>query len=319
MPPQQIVAIMGPTACGKTELALRLAEQFDVSLISVDSASVYRGLNIGTSKPPAKVLERHPHALIDILEPEVNFSVSEFVQLADEAVSNALDLGRTPLLVGGTMLYFKAFREGISPLPPRNEKFREQLRARRAADGTHSLYAELTALDPVVCQHIHENNYPRIERALEIYSSTGQLMSDLIKENPGVPIEQRHKVSYTEYSLLHIDRSMIHQRIESRFDQMLKQGLLDEVRKLKQRPNLSLDCTSMRAVGYRQIWEYLESGHGRDVDTKTRDKVLAATRKLARRQVTWMRGWAVRENHFVINELGSVEKIERRLASTTCI
>ena len=262
-----------------------------MSLISVDSAMIYRGMDIGTAKPSIDTLQKYPHALVNILEPEIDYSVGDFVSAADEAVETAFERGQIPLLVGGTMLYLRAFREGIAELPARNPEFRESLRLKAEEHGVSKLHADLQQIDPQMAARIHPNNYPRIERALEVCTVSGVPMSKLLRDRTGVPATERLRCQYCEYSLLHVPREELHRRIAARVSAMLEARFADEVRDLMARPNLSANAMSMRAVGYRQLWRYLESNPEGPVDTSTAESIVAATRQLARRQLTWLRSW----------------------------
>lgn len=290
-PTRTVLALMGPTASGKTELALQLADRFKLALISVDSAMIYRGMDVGTSKPDNLTLQRHPHAMIDILDPEDDYSVREFVTRADEAVIKAFADGQTPLLVGGTMLYFRRFLEGVAKLPSRNSKIRSRLRRRAAEEGVTALYKQLQEIDRPSALRIHPNNYSRIERALEVYLLTGISMSEHIERSPSVSVVDRLQCRYVEFGLLNLSRLQLHERIEKRVHTMLDMGFVDEVKTLMQRPLLTSDAMSMRAVGYRQLWDLLASNFNATVDSSIIDAIVAGTRQLARRQLTWLRNW----------------------------
>lgn len=281
-----ILALVGPTAAGKTEAAMLLADRHPVSLISLDSAMVYRDMDIGTAKPTAAQLERYPHALIDIRDPHEIYSVAEFIVDADAAVGAAFEAGRVPLLVGGSMLYLKAFREGIAPMPAADPSVRRALEVEAAERGTPALYERLQRLDPEAASRIHPNNFSRIQRALEVHTLTGQTISAHWKKTRGV--RDRHGAALLEFGIEPDSRAQLHQRIERRLDTMLALGFVDEVASLKARVRMSRDLPSMRAVGYRQIWDHLD---GLVDAAGMRENVLAATRQLARRQLTWMRSW----------------------------
>ena len=304
-----VIALMGPTASGKSEMAIQLADRFNLALISVDSAMVYRGLDIGTDKPSPEVLAKHPHALVDVVDPETDFSAREFVDAADTAVRHAFESERVPLLVGGTMLYFKLFREGISRLPGRNPQLREQLRSRAQSNGVNALYRELQSIDPEAAKKIHPNNYSRIERALEVYQLTGTPLSKLQVELAGQPVEDRLTCDYREFALMNTDRSELHARIDARVHRMLDSGFVSEVRKLRQRPNLTASAMSMRSVGYRQVWEFLERCPTLSIDQTTVDAIAAATRGLARRQLTWLRSWRENPEHTQLDGMSPLEQI----------
>ena len=283
----RVFSIMGPTAAGKTDVALGLAAQADVDLISVDSAMVYRGLDIGTAKPDAETLKLFPHALIDILDPVETFSVAEFLKAADHAVASALSRGRVPVLVGGTMLYFRAFRDGLSPLPSADAEARELIELRAKKTGWPAMHAELQLIDPTAAQGIHPNNPHRIQRALEVFYVTGIPISDWWKNCKGETVSQRLGCNLVQFGL-EMEREAITSNIEVRFDDMIRDGLIDEVERLREIKDLSIDHPSIRSVGYRQVWQHLE-GHF-DLEAM-RENAIVATRQLAKRQVTWLRGW----------------------------
>lgn len=286
-----MIALLGPTASGKTDIAIQLADRFDIALISVDSAMIYRGMDIGTAKPSIATLQEYPHALIDILDPEIDYSAGEFVAAADDAVEAAFKQRKIPLLVGGTMLYLRAFRDGIAQLPRRDAEFRTNLRLRAEKQGINKLHAELQRIDPATAARIHPNNYPRIERALEICEIAGVPMSKLLTERAGARVVERLQCRYQEYSLFHMTREELHNRISARVLSMLDAGFVEEVRRLMARPGLASSAMSMKSVGYRQLWEHLESDTSNSVDSATVESIAAATRQLARRQLTWLRSW----------------------------
>ncbi|MCY3884779.1 MAG: tRNA (adenosine(37)-N6)-dimethylallyltransferase MiaA [Gammaproteobacteria bacterium] len=312
-PPRTVFALMGPTASGKTELVIQLADRFNLAPISVDSAMVYRGMDIGTAKPDANVLHKCPHALINILDPEEDFSVGDFVQQADAAVVEALNLGKTPLLVGGTMLYFKRFRDGIAKLPGRDPEIRSELRQQAEDKGTRHLHSELKQVDPTTAGRIHPNNYSRIERALEVYKLSGRTMSEYLKAQPQASVSHRVRCNYIEISIANLSRPELHNRIESRVHNMLALGFVDEVKTLMQRPRLSLKAMSMRAVGYRQVWKHLTMSSDALIDTPTLDLIVAGTRQLARRQLTWLRNWQSDAQHVSVQTPDAFDVVARLL------
>ncbi|MDE0646461.1 MAG: tRNA (adenosine(37)-N6)-dimethylallyltransferase MiaA [Gammaproteobacteria bacterium] len=307
-----ILALIGPTASGKTDLAIRLASRFPLSLISVDSACIYRRMDIGTSKPSRAVRAQYPHALVDILEPEESFTASEFVDLADAEIRKTLQQGKTPLLVGGTMLYFKAFREGLTSLPSRDEEFRKKLRQEKERLGSPVLHARLREIDPVTSERIHPNNYSRIERALEVHAISGQSLSHWIENQPSQPVQVRHKSRYVEFGLEQLERATLHARIKTRLDEMIENGFVDEVQELQKRPNLNVECTSMKAVGYAQLWRSLKEQPETPYNSEIREEILAATRQLARRQLTWMRSWGNVESYISIGDQTVSEFLEQK-------
>lgn len=282
-----VVSIMGPTAAGKTDVALALAAHVDVDLISVDSAMVYRGLDIGTAKPDKETRKRFPHALIDILDPTETFSVAAFLKAADQAVTSALSRGRLPVLVGGTMLYFRAFCDGLSPLPSADAEARDLIEGRAKKSGWPAMHAELQRVDPSAAKGIHPNNPQRIQRALEVFYVTGIPISDWWKNCKGKTVAQRLGCDFVQVGL-EMDREALTLNIEARFDDMLRNGLIDEVERLREITDLKIDHPSMRSVGYRQVWQHLEGQF--DAETM-RDKAIIATRQLAKRQMTWLRSW----------------------------
>ena len=280
----QVILLMGPTASGKTEIAVRLAERFPCDIISVDSAQVYRGMDIGTAKPDAETLRRAPHQLIDIREPEENYSAGDFVRDALAAIESSHRNGRVPLLAGGTMLYFRALTNGIAELPEADPDLRAAIDAEAAERGWPALHAELQRVDPVAASRLQPADRQRIQRALEVFRLTGQRISDLQSQTraPYPP-----HLRFLRLGLQVEPRSVLHQRIERRLDAMLEAGLEAEVRTLKARPRLTLQHSSMRAVGYRQFWNCLDGRY--DLD-EARARTLFATRQLAKRQLTWLRG-----------------------------
>jgi tRNA dimethylallyltransferase len=280
----QVVAIMGPTASGKTAAALAIAQRLPCEIISVDSALIYRGMDIGTAKPSAEELAAVPHHLIDIRDPSEAYSVMQFREDALRLIGDIHTRGKLPLLVGGTMLYFKGLRDGLDELPHADLALRAQLDMEALRHGTPALHARLKALDPVTAERLKPNDSQRIQRALEIIALTGKPMSELIARAQPVPLP----FDLISFALEPSDRAVLHERIAHRFDQMLQSqpGLLDEVRALKARPDLHAGLPSMRCVGYRQAWEYLD---GEITEAELREKGIAATRQLAKRQLTWLR------------------------------
>jgi tRNA dimethylallyltransferase len=274
---------MGPTASGKTDLAISLARERGCELISVDSALVYRGLDIGSAKPA------YPHRLVDIRDPAEPYSVAEFCRDARLAITEILDSGKTPLLVGGTMLYFKALLEGIADMPAADADIRAQLESEAREQGWPALHARLEAVDPEAAARIHPNHSQRIGRALEIYLSSGVSMSDwLARQHASGETALADSYTLLQIAITPSPRELLHRRIEQRLQQMLDAGLEDEVRGLYQRGDLHADLPAMRSVGYRQMWAYLRGDY--DLD-RARELAVIATRQLAKRQLTWLRGW----------------------------
>ena len=277
------VLLMGPTASGKTSLALALARQFPVEIVSVDSAQVYRDMNVGTAKPGASDRAAVPHHLIDILDPTENYSVARFREDALRLMREVTARERIPLLSGGTMLYLKALRDGLSDLPESDAEVRERIDAQAAAHGWAALHAELAGVDPATAARLKANDAQRIQRALEIYRVTGKPMSQLLArgKQPKLPFR------LIPLALVPSDRGVLHERIAKRFDAMLKRGLVEELRSLRQRYALRSTLPSMRCVGYRQAWQHLEGEFGIE---ELRERGISATRQLAKRQLTWLRG-----------------------------
>ena len=280
------IFIMGPTASGKTDLAIALRKHLPVDLISVDSAQVYRQLDIGSAKPDATTLTDHPHRLIDIRDPAEAYSVAEFLKDATEQMAEITAAGRIPLLVGGSMLYFKILLEGLSDLPEANQGVRDQIQQRADEFGWPSLYDELKQIDPQTAAKIHPNHSQRIQRALEVHQLTGMSMSHLqaAASNNGV----LDYYSVVQFSLTFDDRALLHRRIEQRFEQMMSSGLLAEVVGLYEREDLNTDLPSMRAAGYQQIWQHLD---GQCTLEEAVERSIVASRQLAKRQITWLRNW----------------------------
>lgn len=278
-----VIFIMGPTASGKTALAMELLQHLPAELISVDSALIYRGMDIGTAKPTAAELRQAPHHLLDILEPAQSYSAADFRDDALGLISEIQSRGKIPILVGGTMLYFKALLEGISPLPAADSQVRAELEAEAAAAGWQAMHQQLHQIDPVAAARIHPNDPQRINRALEVYRLTGKSMTELTAEK-GEPFP--FKVH--QFAIAPTDRALLHQRIAQRFEQMLANGFEQEVAGLKCQQHLHADLPAMRCVGYRQVWQYLDGEYSY---AEMVAKGVAATRQLAKRQLTWLRGW----------------------------
>jgi tRNA dimethylallyltransferase len=276
---------MGPTASGKTEIALRLADEYPVELISVDSALVYRGMDIGTAKPDEDTLRQYPHRLVDIRDPEDPYSAGEFVRDAAAEIDAIHRAGRIPLLVGGTMMYFRALIDGIAELPDADARIRAAIDHEAEQRGWPEMHRQLGAIDPLAAAKIDPNDSQRIQRALEVYRVSGRRLSGLQAET--TPVHEN--MLYIKAALIPEPRSVLHDRIEQRLDQMVEQGFLDEMRTLMQRPGLTADHSSMRAVGYRQFWQHLAGEWDFD---EARSRALAATRQLAKRQLTWLRSEA---------------------------
>ena len=278
------IFLMGPTATGKTALACGLVDRFPVELVSVDSALVYRGLDIGAAKPDAVTLARYPHALIDIRDPSEPYSAAMFREDALDAMHGIVARGRVPLLVGGTGLYFRALEHGLSAMPPADPKLRERLRGEAAQTGWPALHARLQARDPQTAARIRPSDAQRIQRALEVIELTGSTVSALHAAG-GAFSELPYRV--LKLALVPADRSALRERIAVRFDAMLEAGFLDEVRRLRARGDLNPDLPAIRAVGYRQAWQHLDNAFDA---AEFRLRAIHATRQLAKRQTTWLRG-----------------------------
>jgi tRNA dimethylallyltransferase len=273
---------MGPTASGKTDLALSLAARWPIQIISVDSAMVYRGMNIGTGKPSADLLERFPHELVDILDPAQAYSAGQFVRDAREAIERAHAHRKLPVLVGGTMLYFRALRHGLAEMPQANPAIREQLDAEAVRVGWPEMHAELSRIDPRAALRIQPNDAQRIQRALEVHRITGRTLSEHHAQAPVIDESLR----FFAYAWVPGERQKIYDAIEQRFQQMMHGGLLEEVRALYERGDLHPALPSIRSVGYRQLWEHLAGSAALDSAVK---QAILATRHLARRQLIWLR------------------------------
>ena len=289
------IFLSGPTASGKTALALALVERFPVEIISVDSALIYREMDIGTAKPDAAMLAKAPHRLINFLDPSESYSAADFRDDALVAMDEITRNGKIPLLVGGTMLYFKVLREGIAELPPADEAVRAKIKAQAAKDGWVSIHAELALVDPVAAKRIHRNDPQRLERALEVYRLTGKSLTHWHQEQKDKGNDQSwggdksaFPYEVTSIAVCPEDRSQLHERIAQRFHLMLEQGFMDEVKRLYDRGDLDPSMPSIRAVGYRQAWECL---NGNMSYAEMVERGIIATRQLAKRQITWLRSW----------------------------
>ncbi|ACT05373.1 tRNA delta(2)-isopentenylpyrophosphate transferase [Dickeya chrysanthemi Ech1591] len=277
------IFIMGPTASGKTALAMALREHLPVELISVDSALIYRGMDIGTAKPSQEELARAPHRLLDILDPAEAYSAADFRRDALQAMAEVTAAGRIPLLVGGTMLYFKALLEGLSPLPSADARVRQEIEERARNEGWEALHRQLSVIDPVAAARIHPNDPQRLSRALEVFFVSGNTLTELTKTSGEALPYRVH-----QFAIAPATRELLHERIALRFRQMLESGFEAEARALFARPDLNPALPSIRCVGYRQMWSYL-SGEI-DYDEMVY-RGICATRQLAKRQMTWLRGW----------------------------
>jgi tRNA dimethylallyltransferase len=279
--PQIAYALLGPTASGKSRLAMELAARFPLEIVSVDSAQVYIGMDIGTAKPSLAERDRVRHHLVDLIEPTQSYSAGRFRADCVRAIVEILGRGKIPLLVGGTMLYYKALAHGIDALPRADPGLRASIDARAARHGWPALHAELARVDPATAARLSPHDAQRIQRALEVWELTGRPLSELQRGAPAsLPFALK------AYALIPEDRAELHRRIAGRFEHMLAEGLVEEVEGLRNRYSLRPGLPSMRCVGYRQVWGYLEGEYGK---AELRDKGIAATRQLAKRQLTWLR------------------------------
>lgn len=274
------VFLLGATASGKTAVAIELVKNLPVEIISVDSALIYRQMNIGTAKPDKDELESAPHRLINIVDPWESYSVSRFIDDAKLHIAEIQSNGKIPLLVGGTMMYYKALEFGLSDMPSASPELRTKLEQRAASEGWEALHAELQKIDPSSAQRIHPNDPQRIQRALEVWYSSGKTMTQWHAE------DLEPALRTLKFGLFPEKREVLHQRISDRYHLMLESGFVEEVEKLRELPGMVAELPSMRCVGYRQVWQYLD---GEDSFDSMIDKGLAATRQLAKRQITWMR------------------------------
>ncbi|MBD3815035.1 MAG: tRNA (adenosine(37)-N6)-dimethylallyltransferase MiaA [Halothiobacillus sp.] len=280
-----VLALLGPTASGKTAVALELAARYPVQIISVDSVMIYRDMNIGSAKPQASVLAQFPHELVDICDPAETYSVSAFCRDALAAIERAEAAGKVPLLVGGTMMYFQALLDGISQLPSTDPAVRAEVQTEAARLGWPALHAQLQSFDPQVAARVHPNDPQRIGRAIEVFRSTGRSLSQWQREHPPVsPLVGR---AVHRFGLWPASRAHAREAMADRFDEMLAAGFVDEVAALRARGDLHPGMPAIRAVGYRQVWDYLDGTVDYD---EMRQSAITATRQLAKRQVTWMRG-----------------------------
>ncbi|GLS24520.1 tRNA (adenosine(37)-N6)-dimethylallyltransferase MiaA [Marinibactrum halimedae] len=284
-----IIFLMGPTASGKTDLAMSISKTLPVQLISVDSALVYRNMDIGSAKPTQEELAQFPHQLIDIRDPSEPYSAADFCKDAKIAIEEAIEAGRIPLLVGGTMLYFKALLEGLAPMPVADSNIRARIELKAQKEGWPSVHRELAEIDPEMAVQIHPNHSQRLSRALEVFYASGKTMTQLRaeqRESGTWDILEQYRVH--QLAITPRDRSVLHHRIQKRLALMFDAGFVDEVEKLYERGDLHEELPAIRAVGYRQVWKYIAGEY--DLET-AKEKSLVATRQLAKRQLTWLRGW----------------------------
>ena len=278
---QSVITLRGPTASGKTHLTINLSNKLPLEIISVDSVMVYRGLNIGSAKPDQQTLENYPHHLIDICDPSFNYSLGNFYEDVNKAIKIILSKRRTPILVGGTMMYFNALSKGLSDLPSSDHVIRKKIEDEADEIGWPELHKRLSKIDPVSGEKIKANDKQRIQRALEVYELSGKPLSSFFSDN-----RKKSDYEFFNISLFPDDRETLYKRIEDRFDQMLDHGLVDEVRALLNRPELSSSHNSMKSIGYKEICAHLE---GKQTLIEAKEKSILATRRLAKRQLTWLR------------------------------
>ena len=275
-----IICLIGPTAIGKTDLALKIASMFPIDIINVDSAQIYRGMDIGTAKPSKEILNKHPHFLIDVCNPEDTYSVGDFLFDASHQIKKSLNKNRIPLLVGGTMLYFHALINGIADLPKRDKKIRTDIEKEAEEIGWKKMHLKLKNIDPTAAEKINCNDKQRIQRALEVHELTGKKISELQTKK-----KNKREFEFQVFVKNHITREDLYKKINQRFIKMINNGFVDEVSELMKRKKLTARHPSMRSVGYRQIWQYLDNDISLE---KATDLAQIATRQLAKRQYTWL-------------------------------
>jgi len=278
------IFLMGPTASGKTDVAVELIKHFPCEIISVDSALIYRGMDIGTAKPDQATLKNAPHGLIDICDPAEAYSAADFRRDALQEMAEITARGNVPLLVGGTMLYFKTLRDGLAEMPPADPAIRQAIEQEAAEKGWPAIHEQLAKVDPETAATLHPNHSQRIERALEVYQITGKPMSEFKAEQQTEPFPYR----LLQMAIIPKSRQALHERIALRFEKMMESGFLAEMETLYERKDLHKDLPSIRAVGYRQAWDYLSGNLNRD---EMIERAIIATRQLAKRQFTWLRNW----------------------------
>lgn len=279
-----VIFLMGPTASGKTQLAMELHDHLGAEIVSVDSAMIYRDMNIGTAKPDAEELSRYPHRLIDLRDPAEAYSAAEFREDALAEIADIHSQGKIPLLTGGTMLYFHALKNGLAKLPEADAEVRARILAEAEESGWPAIHARLAEVDPASAERLNPNDSQRLQRALEVYEVSGRTMTELWAE------QEKQKLPFEVLSMAVMpqERAELHKRIAQRFEIMLQQGFVEEVEALYARGDLNIQMPSVRCVGYRQVWEYLDGNWGRETMV---EKGIIATRQLAKRQVTWLRSW----------------------------
>ena len=279
----RVLCILGPTASGKTDLAIKLAQQLPCDLISVDSAMVYTGMDIGTAKPDAETLKNYPHALIDICDPAIPYSAAQFRHDALRCIENSLAQNRLPVLVGGSMLYHRVLQHGIAELPEANSMIRAELQKKADVHGWEALHQDLQKIDPIAANRIHSNDSQRLLRALEVYQASGKTLSHFWEQ------QEANALPYSFINIgLQVNRPLLRERIADRFNIMIKKGFIDEVRHFYTRADMHADLPSMKSVGYQQAWQYLD---GQITHDQMIEHTINATRQFAKRQVTWLRRW----------------------------
>ena len=280
------IFLLGPTASGKSDLAMKLTSHLPVELVSVDSALVYRDMNIGTAKPDAEILRQYPHHLVDIRNPDEVYSAADFRSEVLTLMSAISERGNIPLLVGGTMLYFKVLIEGIASMPAADSAIREKIVREAKTGGWQKVHQRLAEVDPESAARLHPNDPQRLQRALEIWELTGESMTQLHKKQQNLV---SLPFSVCQLAIIPSDRADLHRIIAARFEQMIKDGYIEEVEHLREKYDLNAELPSIKSVGYRQVWQYLEG----EVDRKAmQERAIIATRQLAKRQFTWLRGWS---------------------------
>ena len=303
-----VVFLFGPTASGKTELALNLVDKFPIELISVDSVMVYKDCNIGSAKPSKEILKKYPHHIIDVVSPNEIFTVADFCAISKKIIKNAHYKKKLPVLIGGSMMYFKSLFDGIHDLPARDENYRKELRKLKLNNNDNFLYNLLNDIDSDYAKKINKNDEVRIIRALEVFKVTGKLMSEIISTNSNKKLSFDYEIA--QFGIIH-DRELLHKRIESRLNKIIEEGLLEEAKSLLKKYNIDLEHPLRRAVNYKQAFSYLNNEYEYDTFYK---KALYATRQLAKRQTTWLRSWKEFEE-IDINQQNNIENSIKNLIS----
>ena len=303
-----VVFLFGPTASGKTELAINLVDKFPIQLISVDSVMVYKDCNIGSAKPTKEILKKYPHHIIDVVSPNEIFTVADFCAISKKIIKNAHYKKKLPVLIGGSMMYFKSLFDGIHDLPARDENYRKELRRLKLNNNDNFLYNLLNDIDSDYAKKINKNDEVRIIRALEVFKVTGKLMSEIISTNSNKKLSFDYEIA--QFGIIH-DRELLHKRIESRLNKIIEEGLLEEAKSLLKKYNIDLEHPLRRAVNYKQAFSYLNNEYEYDTFYK---KALYATRQLAKRQTTWLRSWKEFEE-IDINQQNNIENSIKNLIS----